>query len=241
MSENTPLPRLLVVEDDPISRCFLQDALSGLPAEVDAAADIAQARSLAQARDYALWLLDAHLPDGDGLDCLRSLRELSDTPALAITAGLGREELDALCAGGFLEVMLKPVSVAVLQATVQRLLRRSLSRVREPLSYGKLPLWDETHALAALGGNREALDKLRAMFRAELPSLAIELADVRARQDAAGIRALLHKLKASCGFVGAARLLRAVNALSDAPLDADAWQDLEHAWRDVLDETSAQS
>ena len=47
------------------------------------------------------------------------------------------------------------------------------------------------------------------------------------------MRAVLHKLKASCGFVGAARLLRAVNALSDSPADDDAWQDFEHAVGDV--------
>ena len=228
-----PAPRLLVVEDDPISRSFLQDALSALPAEVDAAGDIAQALAFARRSDYALWLVDAHLPDGDGLDCLRALRELADTPALAITAGVGREELDALCAGGFLEVMLKPVSVAALHATINRLLRRAASRVREPRLQGKLPLWDEGRALAALGGNREALDKLRRMFQSELPALSEQISAARSRDDPAGVRAVLHMLKASCGFVGAARMLQAVNALADAPLAADAWEDFQHAAGDV--------
>jgi CheY-like chemotaxis protein/HPt (histidine-containing phosphotransfer) domain-containing protein len=235
MSETLPEPRLLVVEDDAISRSFLQDALSALPAQVDAAADIAQALALVRAGDYALWLVDAHLPDGDGLDCLRALRDVSATPALAITAGVGRDELDALCAGGYLEVLLKPVSVAALHATVQRLLKRSAWRVREPQMQGKLPLWDEARALAALGGNREALDKLRTMFLSELPSLCSQLCASRSNGDLAAIQALLHKLKASCGFVGAARMLQAVNALAAAPMDVDAWQNFENAATDARD------
>jgi DNA-binding response OmpR family regulator len=233
MSEYQNQPRLLLVEDDPISRSFLEDALSALPAEVDAAASIAEALVHVRAHQHALWLLDVHLPDGDGLDCLRSLREHAATPALAITAGVSREEFDALCGGGFIEVLLKPLSVAALQGTVRRLLTRHGLRVREPQMQGKLPVWDEDRALAALGGNQDALAKLRVMFLAELRALRLELVLLREKADSAGMRAVLHKLKASCGFVGALRLLRAVNALSDAPADDDAWQDFEHAVGDA--------
>ena len=235
MSQTPPEPRLLLVEDDPISRSFLHDALSALPAEVDVASDIAEAVVFVLRGEHALWLVDAHLPDGDGLDCLRAMRDLapSPTPALAITAGVAREELDALCAGGFLEVLLKPVSVAALQSTVQRVLRRAAARVREPQMQGKLPLWDEGRALAALGGNRAALDKLRGMFQAELPELLAQLSQCFAGGDSAGLRAILHKLKASCGFVGAARMLQAVNALAESPSDTDAWLDLQHAASDA--------
>ncbi len=233
MSQDQNQPRLLLVEDDPISRSFLEDALSALPAEVDAAGSIAEALAFARVHQHALWLVDVHLPDGDGLDCLRVLREQASTPALAITAGVSREEFDALCGGGFVEVLLKPMSVAALQGTVRRLLARHGLRVREPQMQGKLPVWDEDRALAALGGNRDALAKLRVMFLAELPALRHELASLREKADSAGMRAVLHKLKASCGFVGALRLLRAVNALSDAPADDDAWQDFEHAVGDA--------
>lgn len=241
MSETRPRPRLLLVEDDPISRDFLQDALCALPAEVDAAADIAQARDFVRSGEYDLWLVDAHLPDGDGLDCLRALRELAPTPALAITAGAAREELDALCAAGFLEVLLKPVSMAMLHATVRRLLGRGVSKVREPLARGKPPLWDEERALAALGGDPRVLDRLRVMFRVELPQVQAQLAQARSLEDLETVHALLHKLKASCGFVGAARLLQVVNQLAQSPADALAWQDFDAAVADALVSGQTQS
>lgn len=238
---STPLPRLLLVEDEPISLDFLAEALEGVPAQVDTASDIAAATWLARDRAHALWLVDAHLPDGDGLDCLRALRACADTPAIAVTATTSRPELDALCAGGFLEVMVKPVSVAQAQATVRRLLGLRAGGVREPRLEAKWPVWDEGRALSAIGGKPEALLRLRAMFLLELPELREQLRVAHGAADGATVAAVLHKLKASCGFVGALRLGRAVEALSARPFEAAALADFEHAAEDALQAGEAQS
>jgi DNA-binding response OmpR family regulator len=230
-------PRVLLVEDDATSAAFLAEALASLPAQVDVAGDIAQAIALARAGPHSLWLVDAHLPDGDGLDCLGALRALREVPALAITAGAPREELDALCAGGFLEVLMKPVSVGLLHATVRRLLGDPAG-VAEPAAAftgcGKLPVWEQEHALAAIGGNAGSLAKLRGLFLQELPLQREQLQRAQALGDAGAIAALLHKLRASCGFVGAARLGRAVEALSHSPLDAAALRNFGFAAEDTL-------
>jgi CheY-like chemotaxis protein len=198
------------------------------------AGDIAEACALASAHTHALWLVDAHLPDGDGLACLRALRVLAPTPALAVTASTEREELDALCAGGFLEVLVTPVSVAQAQSTVRRLLGLRGGGVREPAADFKLPVWDEQRALAALGGKAESLRRLRRMFLDELPALQGQVQAACGVGDAAAARAVLHKLKAGCGFVGALRLGQAVESLSRLPLDAVALADFEHAAQDAL-------
>jgi DNA-binding response OmpR family regulator len=234
----TPGLKLLLVEDDDISAAFLREALALLPAEVEHAGNIHRARELASNARHDLWVVDAHLPDGDGLDCLRALRALHDTPALAITAGAPAEELDALCAGGFAEVLLKPVSTASLQATVRRVLRiasptASDATAREP-ACGKQPVWEQQRALAAIGGNATSLAKLRQLFLEELPAQRAQLARAQTDGDARAIAALVHKLRASCGFVGAARLAQAVEALSAAPLDAGALQGFEFAAEDTL-------
>ena len=229
--------RLLLVEDDATSAAFLAEALAALPAQVDVAGDIARACSLAQAGRHALWLVDAHLPDGDGLDCLRTLREFGDTPALAITAGAPRAELDALCAGGFLDVLMKPVSIDLLHGTVRRLLGDAAG-VAEPAAAfgggGKLPVWERERALAAIGGNAGSLAKLRGLFLQELPLQRDQLRQAQASGDAHAVADVLHKLRASCGFVGAARLARAVEALSRAPLDGAALRAFVFAAEDTL-------
>lgn len=233
--------RLLLVEDDAVSAAFLAQALAGLPARVDLAGNIAEAVALARAATHALWLVDAHLPDGDGLDCLRALRALHSTPALALTAGAPRAELDALCAGGYLEVLLKPVSVASLLGTTRRLLGRAGDDAGARLvgdgsgpGDGKLPAWADQAALAAIGGNRDSLGKLRRLFLEELPAMRAQLAAAHAAGDEEAVRALVHKLRASCGFVGARRLGAAVDALARTPLSAGALRDFDFAAEDSL-------
>jgi DNA-binding response OmpR family regulator len=230
-------PTLLLVEDDATSAAFLAEALTALPALVEVAGSIAQARVLASASTHSLWLVDAHLPDGDGLDCLRALRALRDTPALAITAGAPRGQLDALCAAGFLEVLMKPVSIALLHATVRRLLGQADGRAARHVASardGKLPTWEQQRALAAIGGNAESLAKLRRLFLDELPGQREQLHVAHARADAGAASALLHKLRASCGFVGAARLAAAVEVLARSPLDAGALREFGFATEDTL-------
>lgn len=228
----TPM-RLLLVEDDPISRSYLEDALGNVPALVDSTSDIASAVALARLHSHALWIVDAHLPDGDGADCLRALRSINDTTALAITASTARDELDALCDAGFVEVLCKPVSVALLCATVRRLAGGAPQGIREP-SPGKLPVWDEQQALSAIGGDRAALLKLRGLFQTELPGLLADLQAARLAADTKTAQSVLHKLKASCGFVGAARLCQAVDALAQSPLDAQLAQLFDFAAQDAL-------
>jgi HPt (histidine-containing phosphotransfer) domain-containing protein len=72
------------------------------------------------------------------------------------------------------------------------------------------------------------------LFLQELPLQREQLQQAQARGDATAVGALLHKLRASCGFVGAARLARAVEALSRSPLDGAALRDFGFAAEDTL-------
>ena len=234
MSQIATNPRFLLVEDDPVSRTFLVEALRLLPAEVDAAECIAAAEQFAGITRHTLWLIDAHLPDGDGVQCLLRLRALQpDVPALSVTAEAFAEELAALSAAGFVEVIQKPVTIARLLASVRRCLGQpAIVVIAEPGP--KLPEWDDAAALAALGGNVATLAMLRGLFYAELPSERQHALQAFERGDADGLRAVLHKLKASCGFVGAARLRQAVQSWSEAPLDADCRRRFDWATDDLL-------
>src|SRR5690606_37029819 len=84
------VPRILLVEDDPVSQAYLAAVLETLPATVDAvgrAADAMRAVERGGHDNHALWLVDAHLPDVDGASLLARLRSLAPwTPAIAHTA-----------------------------------------------------------------------------------------------------------------------------------------------------------
>lgn len=217
--------RLLLVEDDAVSRGFLTLALQSLPATViDVAVDGAQALAHARAVAHDLWLLDAHLPDTRGEDLLAALRALHATvPALCLTAETDPERIAGLRAAGFTELAHKPLTIPDLHAAVRRALASAA-----PAAI--VPVWDDAMALRALGGNTAAVDAMRGLFRAELP---VQAAAIIAAIDAGQVdaaQAQLHKLKASCGFVGCPRLLAAIHALAAAPTDRQCL----HAFRDQV-------
>ena len=241
-SASVALPRILLLEDDPVSAAFLAAALEGVPAHVDIAGSLAEARVSIAAHTHDLWLFDANLPDGLGAELLAELRASGQrTPALAHTADNRREALDALIDAGFEEVLLKPLSMAQLHGTVRRFCgdasisdAQHLSRNTATPSCGKRPVWDDDAALRAFNGNRAHVDTMRDLFAQELPQVSARVSAAFADRDAAALRNELHKLQASCGFVGAARLGSATRDLHDAPNAANAVAQFEGALQDTL-------
>jgi DNA-binding response OmpR family regulator len=211
-------PNILLVEDDPVSRAFLEAATAALPATVATAGDAASARALANASAFDLWLIDAHLPDATGAELLERLREAGfAAPALAHTASRDADAHAALREAGFAGVIAKPIDAASWQAALRHALRIDPgAHVADATArrYGERPLWDDAAALAALNGNREHVAALRRLFLDELPGQRALIANADTRV------ATLHRLRASCGFVGAARLDAAVQALQESKTEA---------------------
>ncbi|MBB5884128.1 DNA-binding response OmpR family regulator [Xanthomonas sp. F1] len=223
-STQDPVTRLLLVEDDPISRAFFDATLQALPAQVDLADSVASALALARAQTQAhdLWLIDANLPDGSGSDLLRQLqRQRTGTLGLAHTADASAAVRAQLLDAGFADVLLKPLSSERLLQSVRRLLARGRLGATHGAAEPTLD-WDETTALAALNGERAHLIALRELFLAELPGTRDAVASALQLSDDQAVRNHLHRLQASCGFVGAARLARAVRQLHGDPASSQA-------------------
>lgn len=233
MTANSPC--VLLVEDDPVSRAFLVAAIRSLPASVDAADSVSAAIALVAANRYDLWLIDANLPDGSGANLLSRLRNRDAlTPALAHTATgedeVKRELLDA----GFRQVLVKPLPASA----VQHALRQALGLAPTATSEST-PDWDDDAAARALNGNHEHIAALRKLFIAELPAVVERVHNAFRNEDFQGLHDELHRLRASCGFVGATKLLHAVQQLG-ADQRSDAFlQEFANASRGLLETPSA--
>lgn len=240
---NMSLPRILLVEDDPVSRTFLAAAARATPAEVDAADSVAAAMALAGAQHYDLWLFDANLPDGSGSGMLGSLRGRGlETPALAHTATQDRETLDALIAAGFTEVLVKPLPAMRVQAAIRRALGLVLAGEQAgdvPPPCVAHPVWDDDVAALALNGNRTHIATLRGLFIGELPNLRQRIGTAARGGDFDAIRAELHRLRASCGFVGAARLAAAAQALHHQADSPTLLARFDEVVQDTLDQSAS--
>jgi two-component system, OmpR family, response regulator QseB len=133
--------RVLIIEDDPSISEGLALTLKRAGYAVDSCATLSQARASLLVERFDLILLDLGLPDGDGLDWLRQMRqEDRHTPVLIMTA---RDELPAKVQGldqGADDYLVKPFQPEELLARMRVALRRSEGRASPTLVHGALEI-----------------------------------------------------------------------------------------------------
>ena len=122
--KNHMSPHVLVVDDEDQIRSILATYLTADGYDVLEAATGAEALALAGREDVALVLLDIGLPDLDGLEVLRQLRQTSDVYVVLVTARA--EEIDRIVGleVGADDYVTKPFSPREVVARVRAVLRR---------------------------------------------------------------------------------------------------------------------
>jgi two-component system, OmpR family, KDP operon response regulator KdpE len=120
------------VEDEGQVRRFLRAALSSHGYRVVEAASMREGEQLATSHNPDVYLLDLGLPDGDGVDLARRLREWTKAPIIVLSAR-GREEdkVNALDAGAD-DYLTKPFGVNELLARLRVALRHAQAGAAEP-------------------------------------------------------------------------------------------------------------
>jgi DNA-binding response OmpR family regulator len=133
--------RLLLVEDDVMIGETVLDLLRADHFAVDWVKDGRMADTALRSQRYDLVLLDLGLPQRDGLDVLKDLRERKDlTPVLVLTA---RDAVGDRIAGldaGADDYLLKPYDLDELLARIRALIRRSAGRADSVLEIHGLRL-----------------------------------------------------------------------------------------------------
>ena len=113
--------RILLVEDHGDTVRIIRRLLESDGHKVDAAADVATALQLCLSREYDLLLSDLGLPDGSGLELMRSLRHQGIMLAGIALSGFGQEaDINQSLAAGFTSHLTKPVDFKVLQQAIRQ-------------------------------------------------------------------------------------------------------------------------
>jgi DNA-binding NtrC family response regulator len=115
------LHRLLVVDDDPLSREFLTEAANSLGVRAEATGHPAQALERVREREYDAVLTDLRMPGMDGLELIRRLGEVAPgLPTVLVTAHGSVEAAVEAMRLGAADFLLKPVSPQTLSLVLER-------------------------------------------------------------------------------------------------------------------------
>lgn len=117
-------PRLLIVEDHEDTVEIMARLLQSAGYEVTAVRTVAGALAAAAAAPFDLVISDIGLPDASGLDLMRQIRDRYGIPGIALSGYGMEEDLSRSRDAGFLDHIVKPISLENLEAAIHRVVSR---------------------------------------------------------------------------------------------------------------------
>ena len=133
MTKVSHLPRILIVDDEPAIQRFLKTALSDGEFALSQAENGHAALAATVAVKPDVILLDLGLPELDGVEVIRRIRQWSQVPIIVLSVrDREADKVNALDAGAD-DFLSKPFGVGELLARIRVVLRRSLHQTPEPV------------------------------------------------------------------------------------------------------------
>ncbi|WP_151704594.1 response regulator [Nitrincola alkalilacustris] len=230
--------RLLVTEDNPINQEVARDILKQKGADVILASTGREALDIltTQTNLPDLVLMDVQMPEMDGLEATRRLRQdprFSELPIVAMTANVLKSDRDDCLRAGMNDHIAKPLDVDEMISKLLRLTKgveqaeRLVKADRDDIDISAFPVLpgiDTRAALKRLDGKMPLLWRLLGNLTTEFAEVDRELADdlnAGQREQAAH---RLHALRGAAANLGAQDIAEAAAtleaAIKDAPLEA---------------------
>jgi two-component system, OmpR family, response regulator len=151
--------RVLLIEDEPVLGQAVQEQVAADSHAVDWVTRLDEADAALRAVDYGLVLLDLHLPDGRGLDLLKTMRRGGDQrPVIILTArDQISDRIEGLNAGAD-DYLVKPFDLDELSARVMAVSRRYAGKPSPLVELGDLQI-DKAARRVLRGGKAVDLTK----------------------------------------------------------------------------------
>ena len=217
--ETTRTLHILLAEDNIVNQKLAIAALEGMGHLVTLAKNGREAISLRQSQPFDLVLMDVQMPEMDGLDATRAIREWELTvdqhvPIVAMTAHAMKGDREICLSAGMDDYVTKPVRIASLQQKLVELFGAT-SSVDARFAGGEssdassrpgrrssssLVSWDR--ALETTNGNEGLLTELVKALLQDGPRLMSELQQAKQDGDFPAMQRSSHGLKGSVLFLG---------------------------------------
>lgn len=116
---------ILILEDDILAASELKECLTGEGLQPSVASSKKQFEKKVERHEYQLLIIDIGLPDGNGLDVIREVREQSSVGIIVISGHTEESDVVAAIELGADDYLKKPISINELRAKVRRMMIRT--------------------------------------------------------------------------------------------------------------------
>lgn len=223
-------PPILLVEDNLLNQRVALILLQRMGLTASVANNGKEAVALAIATDWALILMDCHMPEMDGFEATVAIRKHEQstgkyTPIIAVTALAMAGDRERCIAAGMDDYIAKPIDKDILQAKIRHWLRSDVV-YRSQKKTRRSQLRSQANIML-LESDPINIPELEEFYGAELEqNLRLFMTDTEEKIKRIGalmtdkevrpIAGLAHEIKASCASIGAKSLARLCLYLENA-------------------------
>ncbi len=150
--------KILIIEDDKALSKILKETLTDFEYHVVQAYNRKETLLVLKNEEIDLCLLDVRLPDGDGVELCRQMREFFDGSIIMVTACGSIEEVVEGLKSGADDYITKPFDIQVLLARIEAQLRRTTEKrgdISQVLFSGDLVVYKDKHQIFCGGKSTE--------------------------------------------------------------------------------------
>jgi CheY-like chemotaxis protein len=188
-------PTILIAEDIPMNMILIKSYIKSLlpSAVIREATDGLQVMEYVKNEDINLIFMDVQMPRMDGLEATRKIREWEEGTAktkhisiIALTAGALKEEQQKALNSGMDEFLTKPIE----RDKLEKIMEKYVEQFHDPDTH-----FSYSEFLEALGGDKEMVEKLIAVSRADMKEKIGKLDDAIKAGDSRQMALLAHYIK----------------------------------------------
>ena len=199
-----PCLHILVAEDNPVNRAVATGILRKQGHVLVHAANGREAVEAFSDGSFDLILMDVQMPEMDGFEATRRIRELEETNGghtqiVAMTAHAMAGDRERCLAGGMDDYVSKPLRKEDLLRVLERVTASGEKAVSDPT----LPFSRE-HLLSQCDGDEELMRELVSIFHDDTPKIVQAIGEAVEKRDGPALATHAHKLLSSLGAFGAA-------------------------------------
>jgi CheY-like chemotaxis protein len=207
---------VLLAEDNAVNQMLATKVLEKLGHRVTVVGNGRAAFEAVQSGSYDLVAMDIQMPEMDGLEATRAIREWEAAgdrhlPIIAMTAHAMKGDRERCLDSGMDEYVSKPIRSSDLAAAIDR-----VSGTPEAAS-----AIDQKALLEWMDGNQELLEQITKLFLEDSPKQMAAIESALRASDAEQTRFAAHSLKGSVGNFRATRAIELAQKLEDAGKASD--------------------